>query len=280
MFREHTFSAQDGLTLYYRDYGDSAAQRTPLMCLPGLTRNSKDFHALALRHAMSRRVVCPDYRGRGRSGYDPDYRNYRAETHLSDLLHLLTVAGLAHVVVIGTSAGGLLAMGLALARPSALTAVVLNDIGPGIAAGGRARILEYVGRPVQPADWVAAAAWCRAQWEAAHRDFTDDDWMNVAHQTFVDDGGRLRLDYDLALARALKRSGPPRDTWNWFAALRNIPVLAICGADSDVLSADTFERMVALKPDLRRVTVPGRGHAPDLSEPACVEALDDFLSRL
>ena len=65
-YRERHLSAQDGLQLYYRDYGDPLSPRLPLLCLTGLTRNSEDFADLAAHFAATRRVICPDYRGRGR----------------------------------------------------------------------------------------------------------------------------------------------------------------------------------------------------------------------
>ena len=279
---ERTFSAQDGLSLYYRDYGDPLSERTPLLCLAGLTRNSKDFHALASRYAPARRVVCPDYRGRGRSAYDPDYRNYAPRTHLLDLIDLFAVAGLSRVVVVGTSAGGLLAMALAAARPTVLRGVVLNDIGPEIEATGKGRIADYIGNAEHPDDWAAAAEYCRRAWSPAHPDFGDTDWEHAAQQTFVADGdGKLRLDYDIKIAQALKGSGgPPTEAWRWFAALARVPTLAIRGETSDILGQRTFDRMAEVKPDLLRVTVPDRGHTPDLSEPSCLQAIDDFLAAL
>ena len=113
-FRERWFSAQDGLRLYFRDYGSPSAPGTPMLCLGGLARNSKDFDRLARRLCQHRRVVCPDYRGRGRSSYDPQWQNYRPEVYLNDLAHLLAVCNLHRVLVCGTSMGGLLSMGLAL----------------------------------------------------------------------------------------------------------------------------------------------------------------------
>ena len=281
-FRERRFTAQDGLTLFYREYGDPAAPAVPLLCLPGLTRNSKDFDALALRYGSTRRVVCPDYRGRGLSAYDPDYRNYAPRTHLSDLLDLFAVAGLGEAIVIGTSAGGILAMALAVARPACLRGVVLNDIGPEVASAGRERIANYIGAAETPRDWAAAAAYCRDAWGPARPDGTQADWERIARQTFVaDESGVLRLDYDLGVGRALKESGGvPADAWRWFGALGRIPTLAIRGESSDVLSPATFERMAEIKPDLIRLTVPRRGHAPDLSEPECQQAIDDFLGQL
>ena len=279
-WRDRFFSADDGLALYFRDYGGPTSSATPLLCLPGVTRSSKDFHDLALRHASTRRVVCPDYRGRGRSAYDPDWRNYRPQTHLGDLLALLTVAGLDRVVALGTSAGGILAMALAAARPGVLAGVVLNDIGPEVGAEGGARILRESSRDLCPADWDDAARMLRDTWGEAYPRWGEDQWIAAARMTFIETGGDgLRLDYDLNLMRVLRAAGGiPAETRQWFSALANIPTLAIRGGLSDILSKRAFDEMAAMKPDLIRVTVPDVGHAPDLGETECREAIDAFLA--
>src|ERR1043166_8100423 len=144
-YREATVSAQDGLALYYRDYGDALASKTPVLCLPGLTRNSADFAELAGRLSGERRVICPDYRGRGRSAYDRNWRNYDPRVYLSDIVQLLAAPGLHRVIVTGTSMGGVITMGFAVAKPPMLAAAIINDIGPDIQGGGLSRIFDYVG---------------------------------------------------------------------------------------------------------------------------------------
>jgi len=174
-----------------------------------------------------------------------------------------------------------MAIALAVARPACRRGVVLNDIGPDVAARRRERIANYVGKAESPRDW-GAATYCRAAWGPARPDGTDADWDRIAHQTFVaDDGEVLRLDCDVQAGRALKESGgAPADARRWFSALGHIPTLTIRSENFDVLSRATIERMAEVKPDLMRLTVPRRGHAPDLGEPECLEAIDDFLSQL
>jgi pimeloyl-ACP methyl ester carboxylesterase len=282
-FEEHRFRANDGLELYYRDYGDRTSGRTPVVCLTGLTRNSKDFHDLAMRLCKDRRVVCPDYRGRGQSAWDPDYRNYKPETYVADILDLLAAANLQHVVIIGTSLGGLLAMVMGAVQPAALAGVMLNDVGPEIAPGGASRIAGYVGKDVRFADYDAAAEAQKAQFGGAYPDVDDGEWLTAAKRTYVDDGeGRLRLDYDLALGKALaeQASNPLPDLWPMFRALSHVPVLAIRGGLSDVLSEATFKRMAEEMPGLKQVTLANRGHVPNLDEPECLAAIDDFFSHV
>jgi len=280
-YRERHFTSHDGLALFFRDYGDPASERTPVLCLSGLTRNSKDFHDTALRLSATRRVLCPDYRGRGLSAYDPDPRNYVAPTYVRDVMNLLAATNVHRAVVIGTSLGGLLAMALSAAIPAALAGVVLNDIGPDINAGGLQSIIDYirVDRP-QP-DWDSAVRTLKTLMpKVVFRD--ESAWMTVAQTTFRRGAdGLLHFDWDVRIVEPLLN--PPDalpDLWALYRGLRHIPTLAIRGGESDILLQPCFERMAAEKPDLVRLTLPGIGHAPTLLEPESVAAIDDFVARL
>jgi len=278
-FREHRFLAQDGRSLYYRAYGDPLSRAAPVLCLPGLTRNSKDFHGLAIRLAGSRRVVCPDYRGRGQSERDRDPRNYHPLTSLIDMRHLLTVTGLDGAVVVGTSFGGFLAMGLAIIAPSSLRAVVLNDVGPDISGKGMQRISGYVGTDNPQADWEAAVAELRRMFPTL-ADESRDALLDEARATWREGAdGRLHFDWDTRLAEVVFKSRGESDPWQLFRGLYGLPVLALRGGLSDVLSAATLDRMAREHPDLTAVTVARRGHPLTLNEPEATEAVDAFLAR-
>ncbi len=283
-FGERVFHAQDDLPLYFRDYGDPLAAAVPVLCLPGLTRNSSDFHELAGRLSAGRRVLCPDYRGRGRSARDPDWRNYRPRTYLDDLRHLLALAGVHRVAVIGTSLGGLLAMGLAAAQPTALAGVVLNDIGPEIDPRGLIRILDYVGSDRPQRNWDGAVRQVRTMFPDMFPDMgfhNEAGWRKLARGTYREgEDGLLHFDWDPAIAKPLMRAERIPNLWAPFRALARVPALVLRGAKSDVLSPATLERMTAVKPDLVSVTVGGAGHPPLLDEPESVDAIDDLLSRL
>jgi len=278
-YRERHIAAQDGLRLYCRDYGDPLSLGTPMVCLAGLTRNSRDYRCLASRLSAARRVLCLDYRGRGRSDYAADWRRYRPEIVLGDVMHLLAANNLHRVVVCGTSYGGLLAMGLAAALPNAMAGAILNDIGPEIDGAGRSRILDYVGRDQPQPDWKAATEWLRATFPAlSYR--TEAEWHRFAEATYREGAdGQLHCDWDPALAQPLLRD-PPQNFWALFRALQPLPVLAIRGALSDVLSPETLAHMAVAKPDLVQITLREIGHAPSLGEPEAEHAIDDFLARL
>jgi pimeloyl-ACP methyl ester carboxylesterase len=280
-YRERWLGAQDGLRLFFRDYGDPLAPGTPVLCLGGLARNSKDFDRLAGRLSERRRVICPDYRGRGRSAYDPDWRNYRPEVYLRDLIHLLAACNLHRVILCGTSMGGLLSMGLAVATPTALAGVVLNDIGPDLSPDGLSRILDYVGVDRPQPDWDAAVAHLKSLLPRLGLD-SEAKWRRFAQATYrKGDDGLLHYDWDVALAKYLIRSGGTTlDLWKLYGALRRRPVLAFRGALSDVLSEASFTRMADMKPDLIQVTVPDVGHTPMLDEPSSEQAIDDFLTQI
>jgi pimeloyl-ACP methyl ester carboxylesterase len=274
---ERVYTSADGLRLFFRDGGDDRSALTPVLCLPGLTRNSSDFTTLA-RRLEPRRVICPDLRGRGRSAYAPDWRTYEPAVYLDDIRHLLALLGLGRVIVIGTSMGGLLGLAMAAAMPTVLAGLVLNDVGPEIEAAGAAHVLRYVSRDRPVADWPSAVAHLKQL--LPHMSLsTDEDWLAFARGTFREhDDGRLHCDWDIALARPLLHPVEPLpDLWALWQAARAIPALAIRGGVSDILSAATLARMKATKPDLHQITLPGIGHAPVLNEPLAVKAIDDFL---
>jgi pimeloyl-ACP methyl ester carboxylesterase len=277
--RERFFTSADNLRLFFRDWGDADAARTPVLCLPGLTRNSHDFLTLAARLAPTRRVICPDLRGRGRSARAADWRSYDGAVYLQDIAHLLAALGLERVVVIGTSMGGLLGLAMAAAMPTVLAGLVTNDVGPDIATAGAARILGYIGRDRPQPDWAAAIQHLRPMFTKLSLT-TDEDWLSFARGTFREGtDGRLHFDWDVNLARPLLAPLEPLpDLWRFWHAVRRIPTLAIRGEASDILSAATFAHMKADKPDLHQVTVPRIGHAPTLDEPMAREAIDDFLN--
>ena len=279
-YRERAYAAEDGLRLYYRDYGDPLSAATAVLCLPGLTRNSKDFHGLALWMSRQRRVICPDYRGRGRSQYDPRWRRYQPATYINDLRHLLAVANLHRVVVIGTSLGGILAASMAVAMPCALAGAVLNDIGPVVERAGISRIIEFIGDERPQPDWDAAARYLRDTLPFLPADDAEG-WLEIAHGTYREcEDGLLRFDWDPALVKPLLETrGEVGEFWPLFGALGDRPKLALRGELSDVLSAHTFEQMADRMPGLVRITVPGVGHVPALKDTATREAIGALLAR-
>ncbi len=279
-WRDRHFASSDGLQLYYRDFPSPGSDRAPVLCLPGLTRNSRDFETTATRMQRTRRVLCADLRGRGRSQYDPIWQNYHPGTYVADIARLLADAGVARVVLLGTSLGGFLSMAIAAATPRLAAAVILNDIGPEVDRAGLARIAAYVGRDSVAQSWPEAAKRAREVNGHAFPDLTDEAWLAFARRSWIEADGVIRLDMDPRIGDAV-RAAPAAaapDLWPLYAGLASVPTLAIRGDTSDVLSIATFDRMLREKPDLRRVTVPGRGHAPSLDEPACIAAIDAFLA--
>lgn len=279
VYRERRYLSEDGLSLYYRDYGDPLLLRIPLLCLPGLTRNSRDFHRVALRHSDLRRVICPDYRGRGLSDYNPDPANYHPTVHINDLRHLMIAAGLHRAIIIGTSFGGFLAMGLALANPAGIAGVVLNDVGPEVTKSGLNRIMEYVGRDHPQRDWPTAVAEMKRLFPTLSFK-TEEEWLAGARATWREgDDGMLHFDWDVRLADTVGKARHEFDPWTLFRSICGFPTLAFRGGMSDVLSPEILEHMRREHPDMRAVTVPGVGHPLSLSESEAVEALDEFIDR-
>lgn len=282
-FKEGFAASADGLQLYYRDYDGAGAGKLPVLCLAGLTRNTRDFEDIASHMAASRRVIAMDTRGRGRSAYDPKWENYSIPMEVADVLAVLGALGVPKAIVLGTSRGGLIASVLAAMKPDVLGGVILNDVGPEIDPRGIARIASYVGVAVAPPqNWDDAVARAK-QINGDMFDMPDSEWLRMAKATYREEDGKPVLDYDMKIGDATRAAmAQPQqfDPWALFAAYTPIPLLVVRGANSDLLSAETVAKMHAAKPDMKSVDVPGRGHAPLLNEAAAVSAIDAFLSDL
>lgn len=278
------FSARDGMRLYARHYPAPGATCRPVLCLPGLTRNSRDFHDLAIAlsgaGAASREVYALDCRGRGRSEHDRDWNNYSLLVELNDVLDFMTLKSLHDAAIVGTSRGGLLTMMVAVLRPSAMGAVVLNDIGPVLERDGLARIFAYVGRMPLPKDWTEATELVREMNQRQFPAVTGEQWADYARAWFNEENGMPAPGYDPNISRAVSfTDGPMPELWPQFGALARVPVLAIRGKNSDLLSEKTLAEMRARHPRLTAVTVPGQGHAPLLKDAPTIGAIAEFLAR-
>lgn len=284
-FEERRFTTTDGLGIYARDYAPVGPEQGPhVLCMHGLTRNSKDFEDVAPWLAgLGRRVIAIDVRGRGQSDWDPEPARYQPATYAMDTLGLLDSLGVERCVAIGTSMGGLMAVLMNLMRPGVFAGVVLNDIGPELDPAGLARIRGYVGKSGPIADWADAAARLKAVNGVAFPDADDAFWNDFARKTAREmPDGTIRLDYDPAIAVPVQSDAgaAPPDLWGLFDALASVPVLVLRGALSDLLAPATVAAMAARHPDLTAVEVPRVGHAPTLSEPAASAAIRDLLSRI
>jgi pimeloyl-ACP methyl ester carboxylesterase len=287
-FEERIIATIDGLSLYVRDYPPLLPQTgLPVICLHGLTRNSRDFEVVAPRiAALGRRVLAPDMRGRGQSANDPDPAHYVPAVYAQDVLKLMDAMDVPRAVFIGTSMGGLITLVVSTMAPDRIAASVLNDVGPQLNAAGLARIASYVGRSQPVASWVEAAAAARAVNGEAYPGRLDDDefWMMFARRTFRErEDGQLETTYDPHIALAFMdfdEDAPTPDLSPLFMTLAQRPVLSVRGALSDILTAPAVEAMRRLKPDLEAVSVENVGHAPMLDEPEAWDAVLDFLARV
>lgn len=276
-YREFRFRGEEGLSLFCREY-TSPAPRGTVICLHGLTRNSRDFTELAEHLAPTYRVLAPDLRGRGLSEWDPKFTNYHVKTYYQDIVRLITNHVTGRLAIIGTSLGGILAMNLAVHVPFRMAGIVVNDIGPELASTGLARISGYVGLREPPGTWEGAVAQMKVNYAHAYPDFDDAAWMAFAKACHRErEDGHVVADYDPAIGDAVRASSRPFDLWSLWASIP-VPVLAIRGVLSDLLSAETFERMAQEKKDVVPLEVPNRGHAPLLNEPPVVAAIDRFLA--
>ena len=274
--------SNDGLRLHYRDYAGPEG-KPPIICIPGLTRNARDFEAVAARLAGDWRVICVDLRGRGESAYAKDPMTYVPLTYLQDMEALIRELGLERFILFGTSLGGLITMLLAAADADRLAGAMLNDIGPDLDTRGLERIRGYVGRSQSWPTWLHAARYFAEAQRDVFPTWQLEQWLVFAKRLCkLSSSGRIVFDYDMRIAEPFKLPGGATgfDLWSAFAGLEGVPSLAVRGAHSDLFSDATVARMKAENPDMESVTVPDVGHAPTLDEPEAVAAIDRLLQRV
>jgi pimeloyl-ACP methyl ester carboxylesterase len=278
---DHFFKSPDGLDLYCRVYPADGPKGPPVLCLPGLTRNSRDFASLARHLQPGREVMTADLRGRGRSAWDKDPTHYQLAYYVKDVCALLASRSVARFLIVGTSLGALMAMTLAAMQPDKIAGIVLNDAGPELDPAGLRRIAGYAGKLPPVSSWDEAAAQTKSVYGAATPGLSDTDWLEYARRGYRENADGIPIpDVDPKISEAFKApTGPAPDMWPLYAQIKPVPMLVIRGALSDILSASTVARMVREKPDLRHITVANRGHTPLLDEPECVAAIDEFLER-
>jgi pimeloyl-ACP methyl ester carboxylesterase len=278
-------SAPDGLRLHVREHGAATAPGMPVVCLPGLTRTTADFDDLARALAASkpsRRVIALDSRGRGRSAYDPNPKNYTPAVELTDLLAVLNVINISQAVFVGSSRGGILTMLLAPIHPEMIAGAVLHDIGPVIESQGVARINSYVGKLRLPQNLQEGAVALRELFGTQFPKLTAAQWLGAAERTWNVQAGKLVQTYDPALAESLADfdvEHPLPPLWNEFDALARVPVLVIRGANSDILSPATIGEMQTRHRNLEVIEVADQGHVPLLDTPELIDPIAAFIRR-
>ena len=285
-WRDHYWWSNDGVRLHARVYSPTTEQgehAAPILCIPGLTRNARDFDALAPHLAQFAQVYALDLRGRGESGYAKDVMSYVPLTYAQDVIAMLADAEIDRFSSVGTSLGGLVTMLLAATQPGRLVAAVLNDVGPELNPAGLDRIKGYVGQSASYPTWVHAARAIGVANAEVYPLWGLEEWLVMAKRTHrLTREGRIVADYDSNIAQPFKLPGGEAgvDLWPAFDTLKGVPTLILRGALSDILAADAAERMAARLPEARLVIVPDVGHAPTLDEPEAVAAIDGLFGGL
>ncbi len=278
---EAYFTNPDGLKQFYRDYNEAPTGAPTVLCMPGLTRNSKDFANIASHMSDRCRVVCVEQRGRGLSEWDPDPSRYRPDVYVNDMIALLRHIGVKQVIAFGTSLGGLMTIMMNALHPGLLIGAIINDIGPVVDETGITRIKSYVGKGTPPTTWTEAIKAVKQANTGVYPKFSEDDWEAFTKKLYTDVNGTPVLQYDPAISKNFEdtndQSAP--DLWGIFSSLYNIPVVTLRGELSDILSAETLAEMTERHPDLTPVTVADKGHVPMMTEPECIEAIDALIGK-
>ncbi|MBL4858243.1 MAG: alpha/beta hydrolase [Erythrobacter sp.] len=284
-FIERSWQSPDGLELYFRDYAGDDTGKVPVVCMHGLTRNSRDFDALAPHIAsLGHRVIVPDMRGRGQSAYAEDSASYAVPTYIADVMALFEQERMKRFISIGTSMGGLMTMLIAQFAPDRIGGAVINDIGPVVDPQGIDKIKTYLGKGGSFPTWMHAARSLEEVHGDSHPTFDTNDWIRMAKRSMtLCNNGRIAFDYDMKIADPFNEADEnavPPDLWPGFEALAGKPMVLVRGALSTILSEETLAEMQRRAPGADIVVVPNAGHAPTLDEPEVRSAIDALLGKV
>ena len=272
------YESNDGLKLHFRDLGSKNSPHA-IMCVPGLTRNSRDFEDLAPYLAENYRVICPDLRGRGLSDYDPNWKNYHPLTYTDDLWKLLNNLDISKVCIIGTSLGGLISMVMAFQDANRLSGVIMNDIGPEIDQQGLERIKKYAGLLPPVKNWDEAALQTKEVYGPWLKGLDESIWLKLAKRAYrTNADNQPVLDMDDNIGRAIKEVGEQKgNPWELFDGLKNTNILVLRGEISDILTDEILMKMKKRNPNIEYAVIPDRGHVPLLDEETSLTAINNFL---
>lgn len=274
------FTAGDGTRIAYRVWGSPATHTPTVLCLAGLSRNSRDFEDIAEALQDSHRVVALDYRGRGESAYAADWRTYTPTAYLDDIRHLLTVESVHNVVVVGTSLGAYLGWGMAAVSPSAVKGLVMNDVGLDVPDEGMAPILTYLSETHRFQNYSQAADHLKQVMPPMSFE-SDQRWIEFAEATFKVEAALVVPDWDLDIIKPFKEVQQDQvDLRTLFKATFPFPTLLVRGSESTFLSPAMADEMANLHPNLTAISAPGVGHAPQLTEKEVFEPLLSFIRAL
>lgn len=287
MYNEHYFKSDDGLKLYVRDYPSSQSELNlePVVCLPGLTRNSKDFDKLATYLAQNtvnpRRVITIDYRGRGKSQWDDESANYNIVREAQDVLIVLEQLEISNADFIGTSRGGLILHIIATLKLELISSIIFNDVAPELELQGLLDIKSYLSRSRRPKSWSDAALAQKEVHGTSFPKLTDSDWMDMAKDIYIEKDNKIVGNFDPTIVKSI--SDINKDTelpalWEQFRLLIGIPILTIRGANSSLLSKRIVGQMTAIHPNHSSITIPDQGHPPNLTGNRVEQRINDFLN--
>ncbi len=280
-YQDQYWQSGDGLKLHYRDY-PSDSKKIPIICIPGLTRNVRDFEHLGTHLMAERRVIMVNLRGRGASEYANDSGTYNPKTYVNDIIRLMDEIHVPKAIFFGTSLGGIVTMVMASKHQKRVAGTLLNDIGPEIDQRGLDRIGEYVGQGRSFDTWAHAARDLAESGGDIYPDFTLKEWIAFAKKVYrMNSSGRIKLDYDMKISEPFESKGGGSDAmWQMLEALKALPTLILRGELSDLFSDATARKMLGILEQGELVTIPRVGHAPSLEEPTSLDAIAALLQRI
>ncbi len=278
-----TWEASDGLTLSAHIWEPDNHLNPTVLCLPGLTRNTRDFYHLAnFLRENGYRIIAMDYRGRGLSDYSEEFETYNLVQEADDIDRGIEALGLEKFSLVGTSRGGLHSFSMAQRHPQRLLSVIINDIGPTIELPALNDIIASVGTIMSQPGMKNAAEHLASVYGTLFTAMSEADWITFANQLYTPNSEGVTLRYDKRLGNTLRGENKAESTvdiWSSFSALKPIPHLLLRGQNSRLLTKNTVDRMIQLHEKMELLIIPTQGHAPLLWDELSQTCILNFIGR-
>jgi pimeloyl-ACP methyl ester carboxylesterase len=264
--------------IHFIEWGKKEAP--PLILWHGLARTCRDFDDLAEALANTYHIVCPDTIGRGLSQWSaaPD-AEYCLDFYARIAQALVDQLGIEQMRWVGTSMGGAIGtVAAATTLKDRISHLVLNDIGPALAAAAIERIRGYAGNPPEFDTVTEFETYLRTVYQP-YGWLSNLQWRRMAETSVRRlPNGKITAHYDPAMVRQFIVHPNDFDRWQEYDAL-TMPTLVLRGEESDLLLAETAQEMTRRGPHAKLEVIAGCGHAPALNVAEQIELVREFLAE-
>ncbi|MBA2710593.1 MAG: alpha/beta fold hydrolase [Tatlockia sp.] len=280
----------------YTEWGEVNASNSAVICVHGLTRNSRDFDSLAnYLSFQGHHVFCPDVVGRGESSWLKDPHHYTFKRYLMDMNVLIGRTTAGEIDWIGTSMGGIIGIMIASMPKTPIRRLILNDVGPQVPVHELWRLASNITQNPKFHSQNEAKTYLK-KIHAEFGNLTEEQWDTLTTNSIIERSpGLFSLKFDPGIHelkfkwqilkelfysphKALEGVVFDVELWSYWEHIK-CPVLVVRGKKSRLLLPEHLKRMKRTHPQVDIYEVPDAGHAPALLDFKQQKRIADWLAK-